>query len=84
MQFFYWQEADVTISFGPVSYPKFLSFDTTVGMITDNIVMMIPYPEQGIDASGLISNFCPVVSETKKINSIGCLLLGLHSIIKFF
>nr|CAH0101937.1 unnamed protein product [Daphnia galeata] len=54
------KEADVTISFGPVSYPKFLSFDATVGMITDNIVIMIPYPEQGIDASGLISNFCPV------------------------
>jgi hypothetical protein len=35
-------------------------------MITDSIVIMIPYPEQGIDASGLISNFCPVVSETQK------------------
>ncbi|XP_046640832.1 glutamate receptor ionotropic, delta-2-like isoform X2 [Daphnia pulicaria] len=54
------KEADVTISFGPVSYPKFLAFDVTVGIIMDHIVIMIPYPEQGIDASGLISNFCPV------------------------
>ncbi|EFX76490.1 hypothetical protein DAPPUDRAFT_107014 [Daphnia pulex] len=58
------KEADVTISFGPVSYPKFLAFDVTVGIIMDHIVIMIPYPEQGIDASGLISNFCPVKSTT--------------------
>ncbi|KAI9563685.1 hypothetical protein GHT06_011149 [Daphnia sinensis] len=55
------KEADMTISFGPVSYPRFLSFDTTVGIFRDHVVIMIPYPESGIDASGLVSIFSPFV-----------------------
>lgn len=51
----------MTISFGPVSYPRFLSFDATVGIFKDHVAIMIPYPELGIDASGLVSIFSPLV-----------------------
>ncbi|KAK4026862.1 hypothetical protein OUZ56_015888 [Daphnia magna] len=53
------KEADMTISFGPVSYPRFLSFDATVGIFRDHVVIMIPHPESGIDTSGLVSIFSP-------------------------
>lgn len=51
----------MTISFGPVSYPRFLSFDATVGIFRDHVVIMIPHPESGIDTSGLVSIFSPFV-----------------------
>lgn len=53
----------MSISFGPRNYQRFLAFDVTSPVLTDNIGIMIPFPTIGINPSGFADIYTPLVSE---------------------
>ena len=56
------QEVDMSISFGPLFYSRYLAVDGTTTIIFDEISIMIPYPESTNSAASYLTGFAPMVS----------------------
>ncbi|KAK4026814.1 hypothetical protein OUZ56_015840 [Daphnia magna] len=53
-------EVDLTTSFGPQLYSRSRNVDITVPVIVDNIVIMVPYPQQHSDILDMFDMFSPL------------------------
>ncbi|XP_032789587.2 glutamate receptor ionotropic, delta-2 [Daphnia magna] len=53
-------EVDLTTSFGPQLYSRSRNVDITVPVIVDNIVIIVPYPQQHSDILDMFDMFSPL------------------------
>ena len=55
--------------FGPITLARFKSFDVSVSVIHDDVVIMIPYPEKIVNAGILATVYSSTVDRSINLNN---------------